>query len=71
MAAPLKAAMPPNLDIGGGYTIRFAAVDLSTGNDVSNVTVSAARIYAEVVSGGSGGTGGTAGPFMLVPGPGA
>lgn len=73
MAAPLKAAMPPTLDIGGGYTIRFDAVSLTTGSTITPVVVSNARIFTDTAvsqdAGGGGGGTTTTGPYMLVPGP--
>ena len=72
MAAPVTGAMPPDLDIGGSWTIRFDAVD-GTGATVSNVVVSNARIIGQPTTVEPGnGTGLTlVGPYMLVPGPGA
>ena len=77
MAVPVKTAMPDNVDIGTSYTLQIAALDPTTGNAVSGVTI--ANMAIECVSGssdagggGGGGGGGLAvGPFMLVPGPGA
>lgn len=70
MAAPLEAAMPPELDLGDGYTLRLTALDPTTGAKVTGVTV--ANLAMAVVSVGAGSTGDLAyGPFMLVPGPGA
>ena len=69
MSAPLVAGLPPDLDLDGGYTFRFDAVDPATGATVSGVTVSAVAIGATDLAGGA--TALTAGPFMLVPGPGA
>lgn len=68
MAAPLKAQMPPDLDIGQGYKIRFTAVSAATGSVVAGVTVSGASLLVESV--GAGTVDQLAvGPFMLVPGP--
>ena len=69
MSAPLVAGLPPDLDIDGGYILRFDAVDPATGATVSGVKVSAVAIGAADLAS----TAGTelAGPFMLVPGPGA
>ena len=69
MSAPLVAGLPPDLDIDGGYILRFEAVDPSTGAAVSGVNVSAVAIGASDLAGTAGTL--SAGPFMLVPGPGA
>jgi len=69
VSAPLVAGLPPDLDLDGGYTLRFDAVDPATGATVSGVTVSAVAIGAADLAGTAGAL--TAGPFMLVPGPGA
>ena len=73
MAAKLTAPMAGDLILGDGYTIRFAAVDPTTGSDVSGVTVTNVNI--------DGDTQGTdasippdsgtliAGPYLLVGGP--
>ena len=73
MAAKLTSPMPENLILGDGYTIRFAAVDPTTGADVSGVTVTNVNI--------DGDTQGTdasippdagnlvTGPYLLVGGP--
>ena len=55
------------LDVDTGYTIRFTAVDPTTGNVVAGVKISKASIYATLISVGEP----PVGPFMLVPGPGA
>lgn len=70
MAEPLIQAMPPNLDIGDGYVIRFAAVDPTTGAAVSGVVVSSVSILAADVAAAAAALD-VAGPFMLVPGAGA
>lgn len=70
MAKAVKAAMPPDVDIGPGWTVEFAAIDPTTGADVAGVVVSAAMIEAKDLT-GQGGAGLASGPFMLVPGPGA
>lgn len=68
-APPLVAGLPPDLDIDGGYTLRFDAVDPTTGATVSGVVVSAVAIGAADLAGAA--TTLDSGPFMLVPGPGA
>lgn len=69
MSQQLNAAMPPDLNIPGGYTIRFTAIDPGTGVVVNGVKVSAAAIQAAVVLGSVSTL--DSGPFMFVPGPGA
>ena len=69
MPAPLDAGMPPDTVIGDGYTVRFTALDPTTGAVVSGVVVSEANVTGEDLSGGGGAS--DLGPFMLVPGPGA
>ena len=68
-APPLVAGLPPDLDIDGGYILRFDAVDPVTGATVAGVKVSAVAIGAADLAGTAGAL--AAGPFMLVPGPGA
>jgi hypothetical protein len=67
MSAPLTAGLPPDLDIGDGYTIRFLAVDPTSGAPVTGVTVSNVSIFATDLAG----TDLSVGPFLLVPGPSA
>lgn len=50
MAAPVTAALPPGLDLPGGYTLRFTALDPTTGALVSGVTVSAATILTDTAA---------------------
>lgn len=70
MAQPLAAAMPPDLDLGGNYTIRLTALDPVSGAAVSGVTISSLAML--VVNVGGTDSGGLAyGPYMLVPGPNA
>jgi hypothetical protein len=56
------------MDLTANYTIRFTAVDASTGATVTGVNVSNAILLVENVAGGSDADL-AAGPFMLVPGP--
>lgn len=67
MAQQYDIQMPQDLDLVGAWTIRVTAVDPSTGNVVSGVTVSDMCITADALSGGNL----DFGSFMLVPGPGA
>lgn len=46
MGAPTKAGMPDGLDIGQGYTLRFTALDPTTGAEVSAVVITAANFTA-------------------------
>lgn len=70
MSLPVKTGLPDNMSIGPGYTIRFTAVDPTTGAVVAGVTISDASIFCTAQ--GSAGAGALdSGPFMLVPGPGA
>jgi hypothetical protein len=39
MAQKLEAAMPPALELGGGWTFELAALDPSTGAAIANVNV--------------------------------
>ena len=59
----------PDIDLGPGMQIVFEAVDPTTGDPVSGVTVSAITIYPEGASAAE--PAGSFGPFMFVPGPGA
>lgn len=52
MSQKLKAALPPDLDLDSNYTIRFTAVDATTGAVVTAVNVSNATIIATNVVGG-------------------
>jgi len=67
MAAPMKAAMPDNVDIGDSFTLRVAALDPSTGDAVAGVNISNMSIEVDHLTAGSL----DFGPFMLVPGPSA
>ena len=70
MAAAYESAMPPELDLADGWTVRLTALDPTTGNKVSGVTVS--NLALSVVPGGDTSVPGLAvGDFLLVPGPGA
>ncbi len=46
MAEPLKAGMPPDLDIIGDYRVRLTAVSPTTGAVVFGVIVSGVAIQA-------------------------
>lgn len=63
----INAGLPEGLDVGSGYTLRVTALDPTTGNPVSGVTVSNLIFTADQISGTPEGL--EVGPFMLVPGP--
>lgn len=63
----INAGLPEDLDVGPGYTLQVTALDPSTGNPVSGVTVSNLIFTADQISGTPEGL--EVGPFMLVPGP--
>lgn len=67
MAENLAAAMPAELDIGDGWTLRLTAHDPTTGAVVSGVTVTDLRLGVINVGGTSDGQL-AVGPYMLVPG---
>lgn len=69
MASKLTAALAENLVLADGYTIRFAAVDPTTGADVSGVKITNVNIDGDTL--GTSTDLITAGPFMLVGGPNA
>jgi hypothetical protein len=69
MAVPIDASLPPDLDLGPGWTLRVTALSTTDGSVVSGVKVSN---FGVIVSdrGGSVDIGPLeTGPFMLVPGP--
>lgn len=68
MAAPVTAPLPPGLDLQGGYTIKFVALDPTTGAAVSGVNVSAGSLLVDNVAAIPDASL-SVGPFMLVPGP--
>lgn len=71
MAAPLEASFAPSLNLPDGYVVVWAAIDPTSGGDVSGVVVYDVSIFGASLGAGfsQGGTGGV--PYMLVPGPGA
>ena len=70
MAKAIAVAMPQDVDVGEGYTLRIAAIDSASGSAVSGVKISNMTIEVENMTGGDL-TSGVFLPFMLVPGPGA
>jgi len=71
MAVPIQAALPPNLDLGPGFTLRVTALSTSTGSVVSGVTVNNFGVTLNDLGGTIDNGGLVVGPYMLVPGPGA
>lgn len=61
MAAPQNAALPPDLELTGDYTIRLTAIDPTSGDLVTGVVVSSASYQVSPQ--------GTTTPADLVPGP--
>jgi hypothetical protein len=53
MAQKLAASMPDTLDLPAFWTVRFAALDPSTGATVSGVTVSGASMIVGNKAGGN------------------
>jgi hypothetical protein len=69
MAVPIEASLPPNLDLGPGFTLRVTALSTTDGSVVSGVTVSNFSVLVDD-AGGAIDTGNLeVGPYMLVPGP--
>lgn len=52
MAAPMKAGIPPDVDITDGYIVQFTALDAATGAVVNGVNVSEASLLVVNVHGG-------------------
>jgi hypothetical protein len=65
-----SASMPPNLEITDGYTVRLTALDPTTGNQVSGVTVQD-LVMENNLLGATTAEQLAYGPFLLVPGPNA
>lgn len=53
MAAPMKAGIPPDVDIKDGYVIQFTALDAATGAVVAGVNVSEASLLVVNVESGN------------------
>lgn len=66
MAAPQNAALPPDLELTGDYTIRLTAIDATTGNLVTGVVVSSAS-YQVNPQGTTTPADLTSGPYLYVP----
>lgn len=69
-AYDLEGSLPPDLDIGDGYTLRVAAHSPVTGQPVAGVTIGTVVFTVDYVGSGSPDDL-SSGPFMLVPGPNA
>ena len=69
MSEKLTAALARDLVLGDGYIVRFAAVDPTTGADVSGVTITNVNIDADTL--GTSTDTIPAGPYLLVGGPNA
>jgi hypothetical protein len=67
----LTASMPGDLDLPDGYVVTWAAIDPTTGADVSGVVVSGVSLFGTMLGGGGGNGSVVVGPYMLVPGPSA
>jgi len=68
VAQKLTAGLPQDLDLEELYTIRFAAVDPTTGAAVASVTVTNAQILCDNVS-ALPPEDLQVGPWLLIPGP--
>ena len=64
----MNTGLPEGLDLDQDYTIRFIALDASTGAEVSAVVITAANFTA-APQGTTTAADLVAGPYMLVPGP--
>lgn len=51
MSKKLTAQIPTELDVEGSYQIVWAAIDPTTGADVTGVTISKATVQAENIAG--------------------
>lgn len=52
MAAPLKAGIPPGMDLGEGYILQFTALSPTTGAVDTGVVISGATLLVDSVRGG-------------------
>lgn len=53
MPIPMDAPIPPALELTGAYTLRFTALDPTTGAVNTSVTISGATVQYEDISGGA------------------
>jgi hypothetical protein len=63
MAAPLKAGIPPDLDLNANFVIQFAAISPTDGSAITGVTVSEASLLVDNLGGGDLTTGFDVGPI--------
>jgi len=71
MAVPMDAALPPDLDMGPGFTLRVTALSTTDGSVVTGVKVSNFGVLVGDAGGAIDLGNLVVGPFVLVPGPGA
>lgn len=75
MSVKITASLPSNLVLADGYTVRFAAVDPTTGATVTGVKVTNVNIDGDTQGTSApqppGGHQLAPGPYMLVGGPNA
>jgi hypothetical protein len=71
VAKKVDASMPPKLDLSGGYSIEWDAVDPVSGATVAGVKVSDTSLLVAGSFGQADDGGAVLGPFRLVPGPSA
>jgi hypothetical protein len=57
VAQPLTVALPPNLVMTDGWVVTIAAVDATTGADVTGVTITEALIQVDNIAGTALGSG--------------
>lgn len=69
MSQPLTIALPPDIDLWDGCTIRVNAISPTTGNTVDGVNVSNVTLQVVQTAGDSGAL--KQAGWLLVPGPGA
>lgn len=63
MAAPLKAGIPPGLDLKSDFVIQFTALDPTTGAVDTGVVISNASLLVDNLGGGRLGAGFDVGPI--------
>lgn len=66
MAQKLKTGLPVGLEVAGKYTMRWRAVDPTSGADVSGVVVSNVSVFGTP---DVGSIPAKEGPYELIPGP--
>jgi hypothetical protein len=70
MAAPIDVAMPADITLDQGFSVRITCLSPVDGSLVAGAKVGTVVITADNLSGGALASG-SFGPFMFVPGPGA